>query len=450
MPPDGDGKFAYTIGPIDGDLSYFVTGGDATSLTYSVHVLRAPAVAEFRIRYMYPAYAGRAPLSVSNRDGLIEAPVGTEATIDVRSTEPLADSTIIVGKDHFAMTATNDPAVREGKLIVNSDEPYVLQMTARNGVRGLGPNTTAIRATPDRPPLVRLIDPADDLRLSPHDIVSIQYEALDDYGLSALSVRAQVNSQSPAPMAIKIRGDWRHQEGFYNVDLEPLKSAVGDVVSIWMSAEDTSGQTSISEVRHVLISPRSIDLNAHQRIAELVGASQLADALAGELEAVGRALDDAQNQGDHLSELYLTAVARANRHLATASETGTLLRQSLLRAILHSASPAQSVALADLVDSAQICAAVSDDLMGVRPDTQDADRAARAKLNETATDSRRLVEWLKILSVAEQSAAALADRENLAASEKRAAPKERSAENRLKATRDARRRMWPRRFRRWG
>jgi hypothetical protein len=435
MPANRNGDYAYTLGSVDRDLSYYVTGGDATSLTYPVRVLHIPSVTEFRIHYQYPAYTGRSPLTVSNTDGLVEAPTGTQATIEARSTQPLAEATIALGTERLAMTQTPDPTVRQAKLAVNKDQPYELLMVARNGVHGSGPNTTAIRATADRPPLVRLVSPADDLRLSPHDILPLQYEALDDYGLSSLSAQVQMNSQPPWPMAIKLRGDVRHQAGFYNLDLALLKPSIGDVVSVWMQAKDTSGQLSISEVRHILISPRSIDMNTHQRIAELTTASQLAEALNTELNAAGQVLDQAVGQGDHLSEAYLAAVAGANRHVAVASETAVLLRQSLLRAIVHSAGSGQSVALADLVDSAQVCAGVTEDLIGAQPDRKNADRLDRAKLNETTNDSRRLVESLHTLSFAEQAGAVLADRENLAASEKQPAPKEKEAADRLKETR---------------
>ncbi len=77
-------------------------------------------------------------------------------------------------------------------------------MTSRDGIKGLGPDSAFIRATADRKPLVRLINPSDDLRLSPHDIVSLQYEAMDDYGLGNLTVQVQLNSQPPWSLPIKL------------------------------------------------------------------------------------------------------------------------------------------------------------------------------------------------------------------------------------------------------
>ena len=314
------GDFSYTVTSVDRDLSYYVTGGDATTLTFPVRVLRVPAVAEFRIHYNYPPYTGQKPLVVSNTDGLIEAPAGTQATIDVRSTEPLADATLSMDNQHLPLSGTLDSLVRKAKITVRKDQRYDLQLTGRNGVHGTGPSTTAIHAIPDRPPLVRIIDPADDLRLSPHEILPLQYEALDDYGLGSLMVQAQVNSEPPTPMPIRIQGDIRHQEGIYNVDLATLKPTIGDVISIWLQAQDTSAQLSSSEVRHILVSPRSIDLNTHQRIAELASAAQLADSLVSELDAAGHAMDEAVAQGDHLSDAYLAAVAKINRHLDLAGE----------------------------------------------------------------------------------------------------------------------------------
>ncbi len=87
-------------------FSIFRHGWDGTSRTFAVKALRTPAIAEFRIHYNYPSYTHRAPLTVSNIDGLIEAPIGTEATVDVRTAEPVADGTISLGKSTIAMMPT--------------------------------------------------------------------------------------------------------------------------------------------------------------------------------------------------------------------------------------------------------------------------------------------------------------------------------------------------------
>src|SRR5262249_14396740 len=122
-PPLGSSgtNFLYTLPTVDRDLSYFVTGGDATSPTYAVHVLHPPAVVEFRIAYTFPSYTHLPPRNVSNDDGAIEAPVGSEAVIDVRATEPLMDASMTMGGERFNLAATADPAVRRARLTVRRD-----------------------------------------------------------------------------------------------------------------------------------------------------------------------------------------------------------------------------------------------------------------------------------------------------------------------------------------
>ena len=364
MAERGDDRFAYTLSSVDHDLRYYITGGDAASEMYFVRVLRKPGVAEFRIRYVYPSYTNHPPLVVSNTDGLIEAPVGTEATVSVTSTEPLSDAALIAGKDRLPMARTIDERVRQAKVVVSKDQTYQLELLSDRNVRGTGPASMTIHALPDRPPLARLLQPADDLRLNPREVLPVQYEALDDYGIGTLSLLTQINGATPQPKILPLGGDSRRQVGETAVDLATLEVKIGDVVSFSLQATDRANQKSTSEWRRVLISPRSIDLNAHLRIEELRQAEELAAALAGELDKSIQALSSPE----------FVASFKIDQIVAGASEDAARLRQRLLRVTIRSRSPAFSYCMASLVDSSQITSNLIDEIMQVLGGKRDGQR----------------------------------------------------------------------------
>jgi hypothetical protein len=417
MTQTADDAYTFTIAAVEQDQRFYVTAGDARTPVYDVRVLRRPAVAEFRVRYTYPAYTLRAGLGVRNTDGLIEAPRGSQAVVQVVATEPLASATLVFpGRQRTAMQPTAAPNVRQATLTIEKDQPLELEMTSDRGVDGRGPKGMRVRAVPDRPPLVRMLQPAGDVRLSQRDLLPIAYQALDDYGVAQLSIQAQVNGNPPVKFPRRIKGDPRRVEGTSELDLAGLGAKVGDVVSVTMVAVDRAGQPATSDARHVLVSPRSIDMTTHQRMAELSQAAAYAREWAAQLtraqEALGRARragkDAANDDGDGAA-----AVARVGQWLAASQEVGAALRQVLLRAIVYGGSPKMSDAIALAIDAVTVQldgAERVDEAVAARRGVDD---AVAARMARTVASASQLAGRVKELADGDQAAAVLADRANV-------------------------------------
>ena len=435
MNSDAEGRYSLTLSSVDQDLRYFVTAGDATSRQYLLRVRRVPAVAQFRIRYSYPSYTGHAPFTVTNGTGLIEAPVGTEARIIVTATEPLKSATLTVAGNAIEMEHTDQSNTFQAKLKVQKSQTYALDLLSDRGMHGNGPDSAKIIAMIDRPPLVRLQQGDQSLRLSAGDIVPLAFQAVDDFGIDSMRIRAQINDGAPAYFPLTIVGDRRRQEDVMNFDLAKMKLALGDVVTLWFDAQDGAGHLSSSDPLQVVISPRSIDLDTQARIDELNSAAQLASTLRAELEEAGAAVDQADAQSDHQSTGYLSAESQGNRHLSSASEIATMVRQSLLRAMLHSPSAAMSVAMSGWVDAAQTISSGSEDLFRLGGAPSGMGNIPRDRLTALVESSRQLQKWIQTAAAGERAAAVIADRENLAAARARPAPADpRAAERRAQST----------------
>lgn len=146
--------FSFDFAAVDHPFRYVVTSGDAQAGPFDVRVSRRPAVLEFRIAYDPPAYLRRrAELAVQivNQDGLIDALRGSEARVDIVSTEPLAAAELNVGGQHVPTTPTSDPKVRRAVIRVEQDAPCAIELTSTDGVTGTGPGTARVRARADAP-----------------------------------------------------------------------------------------------------------------------------------------------------------------------------------------------------------------------------------------------------------------------------------------------------------
>ena len=177
---------------------------------------------------------------------------------------------------------------------------------------------------------------------------------LDQVTNSSLAVVVQINSKPPLELPIKRIGDARRQEGQFVLDLARLNVQIGDVISVSLAAQDGAGRKVQNErPRHILISPRSIDLNTHLRIAELKQATQLAGALRQELESAAEALGRQVKNPNTSEAEYVATRLRISRNLTSAVEAGLLLHQSLLRVVAKSASAEQTLGLAQCIDRAR-------------------------------------------------------------------------------------------------
>jgi len=434
MLPVSDSDYIFTLPAIERSLHYYVQGGDATSSSYTISVVRPPAVAEYRVRYEFPAYTQRSPLTVSNTDGVIEGVVGTKVSLAVVCTEPLRAAELKLENQKIALAATSDPHVVQTELTLSKSARGELNLISSEGLAAEIPARLTINAQGDREPLARLLRPMDDLRLHSRDLLPLQYLAMDDYGIAELAVQVQINARPVVLLPIKRVGDARRQEGQFVLDLAKLNVQVGDVVSIGIVAQDGSGKKVSNErPRHILISPRSIDLNTHLRIAELKQATQLAGALRQELENAAEGFAK-QVQAANISEAeFVAGRLRISRNLTGAVEAGLLLHQSLLRVVAKSASVEQTIALAECTDRARVETFEAERLVAL-----DAGGAASAAL---AAPLRRLVDGarhmegcVRIISEGEQSGAVLADRANLKAAPA-TQPADKATADRLRETR---------------
>ena len=435
MEEAGGGRFVYTVTSVSRDFTYRVTGGDASAGPFSVRVKRPPAVAEFHVRYTYPAYTNRPPGAATNTDGAIEAPAGSTAVLTIVATEPLQSALLSVGDQKILMERGDNERSRTATLHINHDATYDVDLISTREVRGSGPSRMPIHVDADRPPVVRLALAGQTLRLGPRDLLPLGYAAMDDYALDSLSLTAQVNGQAPRRFGLEIRGDRRRQEQTLNLDLSRLGVEIGDVVTLTAGAHDTAGQETVSGDLRVLISPKPFDLDARERIDALAAAGRFTANVVDQLKLASRSLDDAEGRGrDRQSADYLAAAGSASRGLASASESGTLLRQSLERAAAHSDNPSLCIALAAGVDVAQQEVGWCDELFRRVGSPEGPGGGARARTRRAYDQARDLLGQIGAIAAAEKAGALLDEREDLKAAETRPVPADPRAADRVTQT----------------
>jgi len=440
-PQEGD-RYAFTLPAVEAETLFYVAAGDARSDVYRIRVRRPLAVAEVQARYDYPPYLGR-PAVTRVGEQVIEAPVGTEVGVTLTATEPLTGATLVTGDQTIALSRAGDDLTWRGRFTVRRDAPLELRLTGDGGSVGRGPPGMEVRATPDRPPTVRLVQPAGDLRLQSSDAVTLQYQAADDFGLAGLSASVQVNGGAPREIPIPPPGsDPTRQEREFVLDLLALGVQVGDVVAVSIIARDLAPERTAadaprrrpiaSEVRRILVCPASMEVSAAPRLAELrqaaLHAAALADALKGAADLHRAARKAGGDAADRPPSDRAVEMVKVNQALAGALESGAFLHQALLRAAARAPVAQDASATGAWVDAARVLVFTATRLNAAlldpaplpdeprdrqRQRERDREREAGDALAAAADRARQLADTIRTVAEGELAASVLADLRSL-------------------------------------
>ena len=248
-----DGNFEARLREVSLDVEYYVTGGDATSETFTATVLHKPAIARFHVRCVYPAYTGLPPRSLDSQDGSIESPAGSEVTLGIDATEPLDVATMTIGAESLPMGVNAKSATAAAATFtVRDNRRYTIRMASKAGASGAFRGGT-IRAIPDRPPVARIRDLSEDTRnVGERELLPIAFQAGDDYGLARLDAEIVITraegggGSTRLTTAVPIARPARQERGVFTLDLPALRARRGDAVELRFRAEDRAGQFDLS------------------------------------------------------------------------------------------------------------------------------------------------------------------------------------------------------------
>jgi hypothetical protein len=201
--------FKYTFRRVSEGFHFYPTGGDDTDgrSRVEVFVLNPPRVEMVRSSIEYPAYTRRQPPPVQE-GGSIEALIGSRVQFDVKATQDVVSAKIRMLESGLdielqPIAAQGDgngrPSYRGSILITRSDR-YQVSLVGKEGLKNPHPGTYHIVATPDHPPVGKILTPLDDgLNVTlPDGIVPVRLLSRDDYGLTNITLTMQARENEDA------------------------------------------------------------------------------------------------------------------------------------------------------------------------------------------------------------------------------------------------------------
>ncbi len=208
----------------------------ALSRTPKAAMVREPITGDVELTYRYPAYTALQARTIAGTSGEISAPSGTEVDLKTRADRDIEAAALDVDGTQIPLTLKGRRDL-EGRFVIERNGHYHFLFLDGRSVEAEGPDV-AVRVEADAPPTVHLSSPPDELEVDDdHRIVTLKYEASDDFGLSGLDLIYRVPGQPEVVVPLQ-HDDGRHSNGDFAWDVGALKLVPGQKVQYHLRATD--------------------------------------------------------------------------------------------------------------------------------------------------------------------------------------------------------------------
>lgn len=198
---------------------------------------RTPITGDVELTYRYPAHTGLEPRTLPSTTGDVSAPTGTEVTYRTRADRDLDGAVLVMGADAKRVPLRVEHRELSGTFVVTESGPFHVAFVEGSKLVAEGPDQS-ITAEADQTPQARITAPLDGLEIDPqHQAVTLQFDASDDYGLSALDLVFTPDGADAKRVTLK-PDDGRTTRGTYQWDLQGLALKPGQTVSYLLEATD--------------------------------------------------------------------------------------------------------------------------------------------------------------------------------------------------------------------
>jgi hypothetical protein len=249
-------EYRATLAELRRNTEYRVDVGDRSSPVYRVDVRIPPRVAEYEIRYDYPGYTALAPETQRAPAGGVAALKGTRATVTLITEGEVADASVEWNDGSITSLETSGGAPRFHFDVVGHREYRVRLSDGRGRARFESP-FFSVDAMEDRPPMVRLVEPGEDVDVPQGMKLDVAVSGADDYGLSRLLMHVTKDPLEPVTTEIRrFHAGVRDTLVSFVWDLESLDLVPGESAAYFFELFDNdaisgpkSSRTPVYEVR---------------------------------------------------------------------------------------------------------------------------------------------------------------------------------------------------------
>jgi hypothetical protein len=238
--PGGEG-YSFLLAGLNESIEYQVISGRVRSQVHRLTVVDLPVVKHIRVTYRFPAWAGARNV-VEDPGGDLRAVEGTGADLIVTTDRPASNALLVfddgtriplAGSGELKLTASVD--------IRKDGSYYVAAMDGGDEVRIS--DDYFVEAMRETPPVVKVLKPGRDAKVSPIEEVKVEVTATDDFALEQVELRYSVNGGEEKTAPLLARKGMKEAGGRHLIALEDYKLEPGDIVALYAQARDARNTT---------------------------------------------------------------------------------------------------------------------------------------------------------------------------------------------------------------
>ena len=289
MVSQGNGRFNHLIASAQASFRYQAFSGRFQSPIYDLRVEDPPDIGKIRLTLIPPKYT-RLPQEVKE-DGHIEALKGTVVNLEAWTTKVVREAKLILDQSTLLPLGVESDRLT-GNLFVFHPGTYTLAVLDDLGLENPDPVHYRIQLIPDKYPTGEIISPADELEVSANEVLSVVYNARDDFGVAAIKLIYRVGSTERS-IILKSPDNIRSAEReIFKWDLANLALTPGDRVSYRLEVWDNDSVSGPKAGHSRMLTLRVKD-ERDRAVREVEQAQAIADAL---LDLLADQLEDIKDR----------------------------------------------------------------------------------------------------------------------------------------------------------
>ena len=297
MTAGGQGQFRHTFNNLRDPLKFQAIAGSVASEIGEVEVVEAPAVGNFRLRYQYPEYT-RLSSKIEEGTGHIETLAGSEVRIEMAANKTVARGQLVFDDNTQLPLMVRQDGLLQATAIITRPGGYRVEVQDELGFANQDNLSYRIDVIPDAVPEIDLLAPEPELEIDDGRVITLEYEARDDFGLKELALVYRAGPLGEKRLVIdRIDEAAKRYQGRYFWDVTDLFSAAGEAVTYYLEVWDNdtvSGpKRGVSATQVLRMKGREEE---HRRLDEMQQqvAEKLVDLLADQLDLNMRTADPVQ------------------------------------------------------------------------------------------------------------------------------------------------------------
>jgi soluble cytochrome b562 len=263
----GAGKFSAILARLDKSLRYRAATGAFSSPVYLAEAVDPPEIGNVQLTMYPPAYTGLASVSVSG--GNIEGLKGSTLRFDAVTTKDIVKAEMVMN-DGKKMPLKIDGRKLQANLVLFQSQQYRITVEDAYGFHN-APIVYELRVKPDGFPTVELLTPAEDLEVNGDEILTLEYSARDDFGISEVNLVAKTGEREDK---IRLQQNEAKQlivRDQFKWDLGKLALRDGDEAAVHLEAldNDTISGPKLGISRTLRLRLKNLR-GEHQQVADLI------------------------------------------------------------------------------------------------------------------------------------------------------------------------------------